>query len=118
MILGGSSLAYWGISANSWVFVLKYVNLIGFLHTGEMMAVYRNIGLYGFPVSYITVGIVFFIVAGILLFRELYFSSVTRKLYPVPNAIFCHRGSGRKKYGDIVYFTGKQKRYCIIRECF
>ena len=47
VILGGSSLAYWGISANSWLSALKYVNLIGFLHTGEMMAVYRNIGLYG-----------------------------------------------------------------------
>lgn len=32
-----------------------------------MMAVYRNIGLYGFPVSYITVSIVVCVIAGALL---------------------------------------------------
>ena len=63
-VLGISSVLYWGIPENSWLSVFKYVNIMGSLHTGDMMAVYRNIGLYGFPVSYITVSIVVCVIAG------------------------------------------------------
>ena len=110
VILGGSSLAYWGISANSWVSVLKYVNLIGFLHTGEMMAVYRNIGLYGFPVSYITVGIVFFIVAGILLFSGTVFFFCDQKIVSRAKCHILSQGKRQKKIRGYRLFYGETKK--------
>ena len=110
VILGGSSLAYWGISANSWVSVLKYVNLIGFLHTGEMMAVYRNIGLYGFPVSYITVGIVFFIVAGILLFSGTVFFFCDQKIVSRAKRHILSQGKRQKKIRGYRLFYGETKK--------
>ena len=118
VILGGSSLAYWGISANSWLSALKYVNLIGFLHTGEMMAVYRNIGLYGFPVSYITVGIVFFIVVGILLFSGTVFFFCDQKIISRARRHILPQGKRQKKIRGYRLFYGEAKKILYYQSVF
>ena len=109
-IIGGSGLAYWGISANSWLSILKYVNLIGFLHTGDMMAVYRNIGLYGFPVSYITVSIIFFVVAGILLFAGTVFFFCDQKIISHAKRHILSRGKRQRKIRAYHLFYGETKK--------
>ena len=118
VILGGSSLAYWGISANSWLSALKYVNLIGFLHTGEMMAVYRNIGLYGFPVSYITVGIVFFIVVGILLFTGTVFFFCDQKIVSRARRHILPKGKRQRKIRGYRLFYGETKKILYYQSVF
>lgn len=118
VIIGGSSLAYWGISANSWLSALKYVNLIGFLHTGEMMAVYRNIGLYGFPVSYITVGIVFFIVVGILLFTGTVFFFCDQKIVSRARRHILPKGKRQRKIRGYRLFYGETKKILYYQRVF
>ena len=118
VIIGGSSLAYWGISANSWLSALKYVNLIGFLHTGEMMAVYRNIGLYGFPVSYITVGIVFFIVVGILLFTGTVFFFCDQKIVSRARRHILPKGKRQRKIRGYRLFYGETKKILYYQSVF
>ena len=117
-IIGGSGLAYWGISANSWLSILKYVNLIGFLHTGDMMAVYRNIGLYGFPVSYITVGIVFFIVVGILLFSGTVFFFCDQKIVSRARLHILPQGKRQRKIRGYRLFYGETKKILYYQSVF
>ena len=114
-VLGISSVLYWGIPENSWLSVFKYVNIMGFLHTGDMMAVYRNIGLYGFPVSYITVSIVVCVIAGALLLAATVLIFSEQKITSRAGHRILPKG---ERFAVIVYFTGKQKRYCIINICF
>ncbi len=118
VIMGGSGLAYWGISANSWLSILKYVNIIGFLHTGDMMAVYRNIGLYGFPVSYITVGIVFFIVVGILLFSGTVFFFCDQKIISHAKRHILPRGKRQRKIRAYHLFYGETKKVLYYQRVF
>ena len=117
-IIGGSGLAYWGISANSWLSILKYVNLIGFLHTGDMMAVYRNIGLYGFPVSYITVSIIFFVVAGILLFAGTVFFFCDQKIISHAKRHILSRGKRQRKIRAYHLFYGETQKILYYQSVF
>lgn len=109
-VLGISSVLYWGIPENSWLSVFKYVNIMGFLHTGDMMAVYRNIGLYGFPVSYITVSIVVCVIAGALLLAATVLIFSEQKITSRAGHRILPKGKRQRKIRSYRLFYGETKK--------
>lgn len=64
--LGVSALLFYGIGENSYLSILKNINIIAYLQTGRLLNNYRNINLFGKPVTYTSVYL-FTVLTGILL---------------------------------------------------
>ncbi|RHP88374.1 hypothetical protein DXA20_01815 [Roseburia sp. AM59-24XD] len=83
---------------------------MGFLHTGDMMAVYRNIGLYGFPVSYITVSIVVCVIAGALLLAATVLIFSEQKITSRAGHRILPKGKRQRKIRSYRLFYGETKK--------
>lgn len=64
LIYGVEYILWSSISVNSWLSVLKEVNLVTLLNTEEFFAEYFNINLFSYPVSNFTCGVITCILCG------------------------------------------------------
>lgn len=64
--MGISGVLYWKIGENSSSSVLKNINIVAYLMGGRMLQTYRNINLFGTPVSYIMVFLITVVCALVL----------------------------------------------------
>lgn len=75
-----------------------------------MMAVYRNIGLYGFPVSYITVSIVVCVIAGALLLAATVLIFSEQKITSRAGHRILPKGKRQRKIRSYRLFYGETKK--------
>ena len=100
--IGFSWLAYAYIHPSSMLNLVKYVNIVAFMHTGSLLGEYRNINFFGFPVNAVPL----FAAAcatGILLFALFaVYSFASRR--PIG------AGNRRPFFGTILRRTAKNRR--------
>ncbi|MCD8300563.1 MAG: hypothetical protein LUC41_05255 [Clostridiales bacterium] len=76
---GGSAALYLLIPENSRFMALKYLNLISFLHTDQMIASYENLNLFGRPASFMASALILMIMAVLaLIIVSIYISGGSR----------------------------------------
>lgn len=61
-VLGLSAICYYSIEPTSWLSLLKYINIIGFLNTFQIYNKYLNLNVFSHPVFYVVVFIIVSIV--------------------------------------------------------
>lgn len=61
-VLGLSAICYYSIEPASWLTLLKYIKIIGFLNTFQIYNRYLNLNIFSYPISYVLIFIIVSIV--------------------------------------------------------
>lgn len=72
LICGGCAVCYYGIGSTSRFAFWKYMNLFGFLKSGDIIGTYRNLNVFGVPYSYPAL----FLAAGVFLVIILFYAAI------------------------------------------